>query len=87
MRFHAGIWIGMLLSAEIELPKAIYVHGFITSGGHKMSKSLNNVISPVEVADKYGIDAMRYYLLREIPTTDDGDFTYERFEELYNPLF
>ncbi len=84
LRFHAGIWIGMLLSAGIEIPKCIYVHGFITSGGHKMSKSLQNVVSPVEVSDKYGRDALRYYLLREIPTTDDGDFTIERFEELYN---
>jgi len=84
LRFHAGIWIGMLLSAGIELPKSIYVHGFITSGGHKMSKSLQNVISPVDISEKYGRDALRYYLLREIPTADDGDFTVGRFEELYN---
>ena len=84
LRFHAGIWIGMLLSAEIEIPKAIYVHGFITSGGSKMSKSLQNVISPVDVSTKYGREALRYYLLREIPTTDDGDFTMERFKDLYN---
>lgn len=84
LRFHAGIWIGMLLAAKIELPKSIYVHGFITSGGHKMSKSLGNVIAPSEVTEKYGTDATRYYLLREIVTTDDGDFTYEHFEELYN---
>lgn len=83
-RFHAGIWIGMLLSAGLAIPKNIYIHGFITSGGHKMSKSLGNVVSPTDVAEKYGIDPLRYYLLREIPTTDDGDFTYERFEELYN---
>lgn len=84
LRFHAGIWIGMLLSAGIEVPKAIYVHGFITSGGHKMSKSLQNVISPVEISEKYGREALRYYLLREIPTTDDGDFTLDRFVDLYN---
>jgi methionyl-tRNA synthetase len=84
LRFHAGIWIGMLLSAGIEIPKAIYVHGFITSGGHKMSKSLQNVVSPVEISEKYGREALRYYLLREIPTTDDGDFTIERFKDLYN---
>ncbi|MBA4336196.1 methionine--tRNA ligase [bacterium] len=84
LRFHAGIWIGMLLSAGLELPKSIYVHGFITSGGHKMSKSLQNVISPVDISEKYGRDSLRYYLLREIPTVDDGDFTVERFEELYN---
>ncbi|MCD6109911.1 methionine--tRNA ligase [bacterium] len=84
LRFHAGIWIGMLLSAGIEIPKAIYVHGFITSGGHKMSKSLHNVVSPVDIAEEYGNEALRYYLLREIPTTDDGDFTIDRFKDLYN---
>lgn len=84
LRFHAGIWIGMLLSAGIELPKSIYVHGFITSGGQKMSKSLQNVVSPVDISEKYGREALRYYLLREIPTTNDGDFTISRFEELYN---
>ena len=84
LRFHAGIWIGMLLSAKLPVPKSIYVHGFINSGGHKMSKSLNNVISPFDVYEKYGTEGLRYYLLREIPTTDDGDFTYSRFEEIFN---
>lgn len=84
LRFHAGIWIGMLLSAKLPVPKSIYVHGFITSGGHKMSKSLNNVISPFDIYEKYGTEGLRYYLLREIPTADDGDFTAERFEELFN---
>lgn len=84
VRFHAGIWIGILLSAGIEVPKNIFIHGFISSGGLKMSKSLNNVISPFDVVGKYSSDALRYYLLREIPTAEDGDFTYERFEELFN---
>lgn len=84
LRFHAGIWPGMLLSAGIELPKAIYVHGFITSEGQKMSKSLGNVIDPLVYVEKYGVDALRYYLLREIPTTDDGDFSHERFVGLIN---
>jgi len=84
VRFHVGIWIGILLSAGIEIPKRVPIHGFISSGGHKMSKSLNNVISPFDVVEKYGTDPLRYYLLREIPTTEDGDFTIERFEELYN---
>jgi methionyl-tRNA synthetase len=74
----------MLLSANIQLPKNIFVHGFITSGGHKMSKSLDNIVSPFEVVEKYGTEPLRYYLLAEIPSTDDGDFTYERFIELYN---
>lgn len=84
LRFHAGIWIGMLMSAGIDIPKAIYVHGFVTSEGQKMSKSLGNVINPVEYIERFGTDAVRYYLLREIPTTDDGDFSHERFVSLYN---
>lgn len=84
LRFHAVYWIGMLLSAKLPLPKSIFVHGYISSGGQKMSKSLGNVIDPFEVVKKYGVDATRYYLLREIPSHGDGDFTYKRFEDLYN---
>ncbi|MFA5270164.1 MAG: methionine--tRNA ligase [Patescibacteria group bacterium] len=84
LRFHAAIFPAMLLSAKLPLPKVLFVHGFITSGGHKMSKSLGNVIDPTEIVDKYGADAARYYLLKEIPTTDDGDFSWRRFEEVYN---
>jgi len=84
LRFHATIWLGMLLSLGLELPKNIFVHGFITSSGQKMSKSLGNVIDPFELVKKYGVDAVRYFLLREIPSTEDGDFTYEKFEERYN---
>lgn len=84
LRFHAGIWIGMLMSAELELPKAIYVHGFVTSEGQKMSKSLGNVVNPLEYVQKYGSEAMRYYLLKEIPTADDGDFSHKRFLEIFN---
>jgi len=84
VRFHAGYWPAMLLSAKVPLPKAIYTHGFITVEGQKMSKSLNNVIDPVELVKKYGADAVRYYLLREVPTTDDGDFSATRFEIVYN---
>lgn len=84
LRFHAGVWIGMLLSAGISLPKVVFVHGFITSEGKKMSKSLGNVVDPSVYVDKYGADALRYYLLKEIPTGDDGDFSDKRFIELYN---
>ncbi|MFH0912144.1 MAG: methionine--tRNA ligase [Patescibacteria group bacterium] len=84
MRFHTIIWPGMLLSAGLPLPKKILVHGFITSNGQKMSKSIGNVVDPKEAIDAYGVDALRYYLLREIPTTDDGDFSWKRFEDLYN---
>lgn len=83
IRFHAVYWLAMLLSAGLPLPKRLLVHGFVTSGGQKMSKTIGNVINPYEVLKKYGLDPLRYYLLREIPTLDDGDFTYRRFEELY----
>jgi len=84
LRFHAAIWIGMLMSAGLQLPGAVYVHGYITSEGKKMSKSLNNVVDPVLYAENYGTDALRYYLLKEIPTSDDGDFSRERFSSLYD---
>ena len=84
VRFHAGIWIGMLLSAEVPLPRSILIHGFITHNGDKMSKTLGNVVDPVDMAEKYGKDALRYYLLREIPTGRDGDFNDRLFVERYN---
>lgn len=84
VRFHAGFWIAMLMAADLPLPKAIYVHGYITSEGQKMSKSLGNVVDPFEIGGTFGVDALRYYLLREIPTTDDGDFNKDRFNALYN---
>ncbi|MDB5178679.1 MAG: metG [Patescibacteria group bacterium] len=84
IRHHAAIWPAMLLSAGLPLPKALYVHGFISSEGHKMSKSLGNVIAPQAVIDKYGVDGLRYYLLREIPADGDGDFSWARMEAVYN---
>ncbi len=83
-KFHCLIWPGILLSLDLKLPKIIFIHGFITSAGQKMSKSLGNVIDPFELVKKYGTDAVRYFLLREIPPTEDGDFTYQKFEERYN---
>jgi len=83
LRFHAAIWPGMLLSAGLPLPKAIYVHGFITIDGEKMSKSIGNVVSPEDLVSKYGKDATRYYLLRDIPSNEDGDFSEERLKERY----
>ncbi|MDD2732012.1 MAG: methionine--tRNA ligase [Candidatus Pacebacteria bacterium] len=83
-KFHALIWPGILLSLGLDLPKTIFVHGFITVGGQKMSKSLGNVIDPFVLIEKYGADPLRYYLLREVPPTEDGDFTYEKFNERYN---
>ena len=84
LRFHSIIWTGILLSAGIEIPENIFVHGFITSNGKKMSKSIGNVVDPFELIDQYGCDPVRYYLLSEIPPTGDGDFTYEKFENKYN---
>lgn len=83
-RFHTVYWPAMLLSAGLPTPKQILIHSFITSGGQKMSKSLGNVIDPFDVVEKYGLEPVRYYLLSQIPTDNDGDFTYERFEEVYN---
>jgi len=84
VRFHAGIWIGMLLSAGLPLPKSILVHGFLTHNGDKMSKTLGNIVDPVDFVHKYGTDALRYYLLREIPVGRDGDFSDKLFIERYN---
>jgi len=84
LKFHALIWPAMLLSLGIDLPKKIFVHGFISVDGQKMSKSLGNVVDPIELINKYGVDAVRYYLLREITPTEDGDFSYEKFEQRYN---
>jgi methionyl-tRNA synthetase len=83
-RFHVLLWPAILLALDKELPKAIFVHGYITSEGEKMSKSLGNVIDPFELVNKYGLDPVRYFLLREFSSTEDGDFTYEKFEERYN---
>ena len=74
----------MLISAGIPLPKKLLVHGFITSGGLKMSKTRGNVINPFEYVDEFGIDALRYFLVAEISTTEDGDFSREKFITRYN---
>lgn len=84
LRFHAIIWPGLLLSAGLELPRMIFVHGFITVEGQKISKTVGNVIPPDEVVGKYGIDPVRYYFLRDFPSYEDGDFSYKKFEERYN---
>lgn len=84
LRFHAGIWPAMLLGLGVPLPKKLLVHGFIDSGGQKMSKTVGNVVDPHEIIDSYGLDAFRYYFSRHIPTLDDGDFTWEKFENAYN---
>lgn len=84
IRFHAVYWPAFLLSAGLPLPKALFVHGYFTVDGQKMSKSLGNVIDPLELCEKYGTDALRYYFLREISPFSDGDFSIKRLEEVYN---
>ena len=75
IRFHAVYWPAMLLSAGLPLPKSLFVHGYITIEGQKMSKSLGNVLDPMELIAEYGADQLRYYLMAEVPTFADGDFS------------
>ncbi|PIT93567.1 methionine--tRNA ligase [Candidatus Falkowbacteria bacterium CG10_big_fil_rev_8_21_14_0_10_43_11] len=84
LRQQAAMWQAMLMSAGLPPSKQILIHGFINSGGQKMSKSLGNVIDPFELVEKYGTDAVRYYLLAEITPFEDGDFTVEKFAARYN---
>ena len=84
IRFHAVYWPAMLASAGLPLPTEEFVHGYITVEGQKISKSLGNVVDPFDLVEKFGVDGVRYYLLREIPAWGDGDFSLSRFRELYN---
>ncbi|HEY4501120.1 MAG TPA: methionine--tRNA ligase [Candidatus Paceibacterota bacterium] len=83
VRFQSLMWQAMLMSAEIKNTDQIFYHGFINSGGQKMSKSLGNVISPYELVKKYGTDATRYVLLRHVHPFEDSDITWERLDEWY----
>lgn len=83
VRFQSLIWQAMLMSAGVLNTDQVIYHGFITSGGQKMSKSLGNVIRPYDLINEYGTDAVRYYLLRHINPFEDSDFTMERFKEIY----
>ncbi len=82
-RFHALFWPAMLLSVGLEVPRHIYVHGFITVDGEKMSKTLGNVIDPFALLDRYPTDVVRYFMLRELRSTDDSDFSYKNLENRY----
>lgn len=84
LRFHAVYWPAMLLSAKLPLFSKIFVHGYLTIGGEKISKSLGNIIDPFEVVKKYGTDAIRYFLLREGSPFEDIDFTFEKLEKRYD---
>jgi len=83
-RFHCILWPAMLMSAGLALPKTILGHGFVSFKGERMSKSLGNMVNPLDVTDKFGADPLRYYLLREVPLDRDGDFSWELFIERYN---
>jgi len=83
-RVHATIWPALLLGAGYKLPKTLFVHGYFTIGGQKMSKSLGNVISPIYLTKKYGADAVRYYLMRNLSFGNDGDVSEEGLIRRYN---
>jgi methionyl-tRNA synthetase len=84
LKFHAVIWPALLMAAEIEVPKHVFIHGYLLMDEHKMSKSLGNVIDPFQVMDLYGTDALRYYLLREVSFGQDGSISPDGFETRYN---
>ncbi|MFB2980431.1 methionine--tRNA ligase [Microseira sp. BLCC-F43] len=84
LRFHALYWPAMLMSAGLPLPGRVFVHGFLTKDGRKMSKSLGNTIDPVALVNRYGADAVRYYFIKEIEFGRDGDFNETRFVDILN---
>lgn len=84
VRFQSIMWQAMLMSAGLPATQRVAYHGFITSGGQKMSKSIGNVIDPYAVVDEYGVDALRLFLARHIHSFEDSDFTMEKFKEAYN---
>ena len=83
LKFHAVIWPAMLMAAGIEVPRRVTIHGYLLLGEHKMSKSLGNVIEPFQVAELYGADALRFYVLREVSFGSDGEVSPEGFENRY----
>ena len=86
LRFHAGIWPAMLLGLGLPLPKNLLAHGFVTANGEKMSKSIGNVVDPAEILAKHGLAPFRYYFLRHASTTEDSDFSWDKYEASYNEL-
>jgi methionyl-tRNA synthetase len=83
LRFHAVYWPALLMAAGIELPRRLFVHGYLLMDGEKMSKSLGNVLDPFEVIDRFGSDALRFYLLRDVPFGQDGSVSTASFEQRY----
>lgn len=84
IKFHAIYWPAFLLSARLEFPKSLFVHGYFTVDGQKMSKTLGNVVDPQKLIEKYGADALRYYFLAKFSPFSDGDFSAKKFREIYN---
>ncbi len=84
LRFHAIYWPAFLLAAKIELPKTVYGHGWILSGEEKMSKSKGNILDPIEIIERYGLDPLRYYLIKEVSFGNDGNISQERLEYCIN---
>jgi methionyl-tRNA synthetase len=83
IKFHGVYWPAMLMSAGLPIPTHLFTHGFITVDGEKISKSLGNVVDPFIMVEKYGLSATRYYLAREVPMHDDGDYSDHRMHQLY----
>lgn len=84
IRFHAVYWPAFLLSAGLEPPRSLAVHGYLTVNGQKMSKTIGNVVNPFDLIARYGAEPLRYFLLREIPFGEDGDFSEEKFRAVYS---
>ena len=84
LRFHAVYWPAFLLAAKIDLPKKVYGHGWILSGEEKMSKSKGNILDPLEIINKYGLDPLRYYLIKEVSFGNDGNISQDRLEDCIN---
>ena len=84
LRFHAVYWPAFLLAAKIELPKKVYGHGWILSGEEKMSKSKGNILDPLKIIEEYGLDPLRYYLVKEVSFGNDGNISQDRLEDCIN---
>ena len=84
LRFHAVYWPAFLLAAKIDLPKTVYGHGWILSGDEKMSKSKGNILDPLKIIEIYGLDPLRYYLIKEVSFGNDGNISQDRLEDCIN---
>jgi methionyl-tRNA synthetase len=82
--FHCALWPAMLFAAGLEVPRRVFAHGFVYKEGEKISKSLGNIVEPMEIITKFSAEAFRYYFMRECPFPGDGNFSWQRFEDVYN---